>query len=54
MTMARTDHTSDSAIRIVQVAKTDRELTHVASPDATPAEVKASINSCVVHLCGCD
>jgi hypothetical protein len=54
MTMTQSDHTSESLIRIIQAAKTDRELIRVASPDATPAEVKASINSCVVHLCGCD
>jgi len=45
---------TDSLIRVVQAARTDSELTHVASPEATAAEVKASTNSCVVHLCGCD
>jgi hypothetical protein len=41
-------------IRVVQAARSDDELTLVASPQATPAEVKASTSSCVVHLCGCD
>ena len=45
---------TEPLIRVIQTARTDGELTRVATPEATAAEVKASTCSCVVHLCGCD
>lgn len=41
-------------IRVVEVASAEEEVVRAADPEATPEEIKASMSSCVVHLCGCD
>lgn len=40
--------------RIVQMPKDEPSVVRPADPDATVAEIRASMSSCVVHLCGCD
>jgi len=51
--MTMTDPATRSAIRVLQAPKRQDEIVLHVTDGATADEIKASMCSCVVHLCGC-
>jgi hypothetical protein len=53
MSTTTTSTATARAPRVLEPAKSARDVTRHAEPIATLDEIKASTCSCVVHLCGC-
>lgn len=52
--MSTTDNDAATTVRVIQTATDEKDIVRAVQPDATPDEIRASMSSCVVHLCGCD
>jgi hypothetical protein len=46
--------TTVSIVKVVQPARQEASVVRHVHEDATVDEIKASMCSCVVHLCGCN
>lgn len=41
-------------LKVVRPGRSTQQIVHLASPEASAAEVEAAVSSCVNHLCGCN